>query len=128
MWVSAGHKTWTYNTEISKLISTILTKNNFSFNGEYYLQTQGTAMGTKMAPSYANIFMGEIERQFLDTQDYKPLVWWRYNNKKTFSIKTDFYWWLYDGIILVFLQSTKTYSHYSEKNTVETRIIKKHFQ
>ena len=64
--------------EISKLISTILMKNNFSFNGEYYLQTQGTAMGTKMAPSYANIIMGEIERQFLDTQDYKPLVWWRY--------------------------------------------------
>ena len=51
--------------------------------------------------------------------------------------KTDFYWWanfnafmivwFYNGIIIVFLQSTKTYSHYSEKNTTETRIIKKTF-
>ena len=27
----------------------------------YYLQKQGTAMGTKMAPAYANLFMGMIE-------------------------------------------------------------------
>ena len=37
------------------LIQQILTLNNFTFNGEHYLQTQGTAMGTRMAPSYARI-------------------------------------------------------------------------
>ena len=31
-----------------------------------------------MAPSYANLFMGKFEQQFLQTQDRLPLVWWRY--------------------------------------------------
>jgi hypothetical protein len=34
------------------------------FTGDHYLQVSGTAMGTKMAPSYANIFMGKLERYF----------------------------------------------------------------
>ena len=36
---------------LSKLMEQILTLNNFTFNGEHYLQTNGTAMGTRMAPS-----------------------------------------------------------------------------
>ena len=32
-------------------------------NGDHYLQINGTAMGTKMAPSYANTFMGIFEKQ-----------------------------------------------------------------
>ena len=36
-----------------KLLSLILKCNNFKFNEKHYLQIQGTAMGTKMAPSYA---------------------------------------------------------------------------
>ena len=28
---------------------------------QFYLQIQGTAMGTKMAPAYANLFMGKLE-------------------------------------------------------------------
>ena len=35
-------------------------------------------MGTKMAPSYANIFMGKLEEEFLVTQSNQPAVWWRY--------------------------------------------------
>ena len=34
-----------------KLITLILTKNNFSFNNEHYLQLKGMAIGTCMAPS-----------------------------------------------------------------------------
>jgi hypothetical protein len=33
---------------------------NFTFNGAHYLQTNGTAMGTDMAPSYANTLMGKL--------------------------------------------------------------------
>ena len=40
---------------------------NFSFNNEHYLQKHGTAMGTRMAPSYANLFMGKFEQQAFDT-------------------------------------------------------------
>ena len=38
---------------VCDLISTVLTKNHFQFNGDNYLQTMGCAMGTKMAPSYS---------------------------------------------------------------------------
>ena len=36
-------------------------ENSFQFNGKLYLQTHGTAMGTKAAVSFANIFMAYIE-------------------------------------------------------------------
>ena len=53
-------------------------KNSFVFNKTNYLQTHGTAMGTRMAPSYANLFMGKLEREFLQTQDKIPREWWRH--------------------------------------------------
>ena len=40
-----------------KLLELILKYNIFVFNSDLYLQLIGTAMGTKPAPSYANIFM-----------------------------------------------------------------------
>ena len=42
---------------ILNFLKSILTLNNFVFNGINYLQKKGCAMGTKGAPSYANIFM-----------------------------------------------------------------------
>ena len=39
----------------------VLEQNYFQFADRMYHQIQGTAMGTKMAPSYANIFMAELE-------------------------------------------------------------------
>ena len=35
-------------------------------------------MGTKMAPSYANLFMGFVEQDLLSRSAKKPLVWFRY--------------------------------------------------
>ena len=63
---------------ICDLIRMILNMNNFSFNNEHYLQIHGTAMGTRMAPSYANLFMGKFEQNAIDNTVYKPLVWWRF--------------------------------------------------
>ena len=60
------------------LIQQILTLNNFTFNGEHYLQTQGTAMGTRMAPSYANLFMAKLEETLLTQTTISPRIWWRY--------------------------------------------------
>ena len=65
--------------DLCQLIQLILESNAFIFNGAYYLQLQGTAMGTQLAPSYANLFMGRFEQQFLWTQNKLPLVWWRYS-------------------------------------------------
>ena len=63
---------------IKELISHILTKNNFSFTDRHFVQVQGTAMGTKMAPSYANLFMSDLEDRLLSSAPNRPLVWWRF--------------------------------------------------
>ena len=41
--------------DLVDLARLVLKNNNLTFNGRHYLQIQGTAIGTKMAPSYANI-------------------------------------------------------------------------
>ena len=43
-----------------------------------YLQTHGTAMGTKMAVAFSNIFMNKVETEILSQSLFKPLVWKRY--------------------------------------------------
>ena len=48
---------------LTELIEIVLKNNVFEFNNNYYLQIQGTAMGTKMAPAYANLFMGKLEEK-----------------------------------------------------------------
>lgn len=47
-------------------------------NGEHYLHVSGTAIGTKMAPSYPNTFMGNLERNLLTQSPFKPLSWLRF--------------------------------------------------
>ena len=39
----------------------VLENNTFFFDGHYYLQIKGTAMGTKVAPTYATLVMGYLE-------------------------------------------------------------------
>ena len=59
------------------LIELILTCNNFSFNRDHYLQTQGTAMGSRMAPSYTNLFMANLEEDLKQPISNPPLVTYR---------------------------------------------------
>ena len=63
---------------LGKALRLILRENSFQFNKRNYLQTHGTAMGTKMAVAFTNIFMGEIEKQILNESAHKPLAWKRY--------------------------------------------------
>ena len=64
--------------DVINLITLMLTKNNFSFDDKYYVQIKGTAMGTRMAPLYANIFMDDLERNILANVEKTPSIWWRY--------------------------------------------------
>ena len=42
------------------------------------MQTHGTAMGTKMAVLFANIFMADIETKLIQQSETKPREWKRY--------------------------------------------------
>ena len=58
-----------FKTTTTKIITTlmwlVLTPNNFIFNGLNYLQIKGCSMGSNCSPSYATIFMGKFEEQFI---------------------------------------------------------------
>ena len=66
------------NQLICNLLHLVLTCNNFQFDNKHYLQVGGTAMGTKLAPSFANIFMGWFEDNFVYTYTLQPLFWKQY--------------------------------------------------
>ena len=54
--------------------------NIFKFNDELWIQLIGTSMGTRVAPTYANIFMGKLEQVMLSKcpNHLKPHIYtWR---------------------------------------------------
>ena len=67
------------NPEIlGELMSLVLKHNVFEFDEKFYLQIQGTAMGTKMAPAYANLFMGRLETQLINQAPESIHTWKRF--------------------------------------------------
>ena len=67
-----------HNSYIIELLELVLTNNHFEFNGEFYHQLSGTAMGTKLAPSYANLFMTKCEDKYVYTYPLQPQLWKRF--------------------------------------------------
>ena len=66
------------NESLCEMLKMVLTMNNFQFNGKNYLQVGGTAMGTRAAPSLANIFMADFEDKHVYTYHIQPHTWLRY--------------------------------------------------
>jgi hypothetical protein len=66
------------NQTLMKFLEAVLKKNNFTFNGNHYLQISGTAIGTMVAPSFGNRFLNEFEILHVYTYKKQPLVWLRY--------------------------------------------------
>jgi len=72
-------ETKTISTEsIVELAECVLKNNYFEHNGRFFRQKRGTAIGTKMAPPYSILFLGELEEKLLNSVDLKPFLWWRY--------------------------------------------------
>ena len=65
---------------LADMLSLIINENSFQFNGKSHLQTHGSAMETKMAVSFANIFMAAIETESINRGHFKPVTWKRYIN------------------------------------------------
>lgn len=53
-------------TFIIEALKIILENNFFSFNKDYFKQTKGTAMGTKVAPTYATLVLGFLEEKMYE--------------------------------------------------------------
>ena len=52
-----------------------LKENYFELGDEVYRQMLGTAIGTKFAPTYADIFMAGLERKIFESGEFNPFVW-----------------------------------------------------
>ena len=83
-----------YNSEantdfLQEILTLILHNNYFEFDNKYYLQTQGTVMGSPMAPSYADLFMGQLEHNMLKNAPggLIPLEWIKFIDD-IFAIRT----------------------------------------
>ena len=47
------------------------------FNHENYLQMNGTAMGTRVVPTYINLFMNSLEKTYIYPFAKCPRIWFR---------------------------------------------------
>ena len=63
---------------IPTLVDFILKHNLFVLDDKQYLQINDTAVGTKIAPTYANIYMYYIENTFLSTFNLQPTAYFTY--------------------------------------------------
>ena len=63
---------------INQALRLILQENSFQFMEGHYLQTHGTAMGTKMAVAFANIFVAKIETEILSKTKNRPIAFKRF--------------------------------------------------
>ncbi|KAL9952017.1 hypothetical protein ACROYT_G039216 [Oculina patagonica] len=62
-----------------RLAELVPSLNTFDFGGTHYQQVGGVAMGTKMGPNYACLFVGYVEQKmFADYHGQKPELYKRY--------------------------------------------------
>ena len=59
----------------------VLKNNYFEFNGQVKHQIPGFALNT-----YRCIFIGKIETEFLQIQEFQSLVWFRYIDNIFFNL------------------------------------------
>ena len=66
-------------------------------------------MGRKMAPTYANLFMGHLEEQMLEQTTLKHLLWFRF-------IEDIFFLWTVGQINLSSMNSVTNLTHTLSSN------------
>ena len=108
------------NASLCKLLELVLTTNNFRFDNKEYLQIGGTAMGTKLAPSFANLFMGHLEEKFVYSYPRQPFIWKRF-------IDDIFFVWTYGQPELDKFVTYLNNCHDTIKFTLETSCLKINF-
>ena len=67
----------TNRNDLKKLFVFATSQTHFLFNGTYYDQVDGVAMGSPVAPVLANLFMGHHEKTWLESQNGSSVVYYR---------------------------------------------------
>jgi hypothetical protein len=92
---------------LTKLLTLVLKLNIFEFGTQLFKQLVGTAMGTKVAPTFANIFMAKIDKKILE-------------NSKTFI---HFFKRYIDDILIIWTGTEKDFDEFMTKiNTLHETI------
>ena len=65
-------------SQIIKLLECCLTTTYFLFNGKFYTQTEGSAMGSPVSPLVANLFMEHFEVKAIQSFNHVVKFWARY--------------------------------------------------
>lgn len=68
------------DNEVLRLLELPLTRNDFTCNGDRWLQISGVAMGKSFGGSFANIYMGEWESSALQSSPLQPSFWCRFQD------------------------------------------------
>jgi hypothetical protein len=99
---------------IIELLSHVLKLNIFKFNSDLYIQNVGTAMGTKGAPTIANIFMAEIDIKIQNCAMINQQTSTNTNRNQIY-----FYKRFIDDIFIIWTGTKEEFSHFIEKiNTI----------
>jgi hypothetical protein len=56
----------------------LLTSTYFCFDGQFYKQMDGVAMGSLLSLVIANFFMEDFEKKAVEQVTHKPVCWFRY--------------------------------------------------
>ena len=76
--------------EIMKLLTTIMTNNDFIFNNE--LQVFGTAMGQTFTPNLANIYLIDLDQKAMEGFRIKPYLFYRFTTYSSSGLVTEKNW------------------------------------
>ncbi|XP_078382309.1 uncharacterized protein LOC144664995 [Oculina patagonica] len=63
---------------LQKLLEFATKKSHFLFDGQYYDQIDGVAMGSPLGPVLANVFMCHFEEKWVFNARVRPSCWYRY--------------------------------------------------
>jgi retron-type reverse transcriptase len=67
-----------FEEDVLALFKHVLTSTYFCFDGHFYEQTDGVAMGPPLSPVIANFFMEDFEKKAIELATHKPACWFRY--------------------------------------------------